>query len=120
MNDQLCPVLCSQRGWYDSEENYYLLMFSIAMCLLRCVSFSLELCWSPLQDRRTNHDFSFLNFLTQLYDLVSYCFYHPLFYNGPIINYNHFSQQVSENTQIYLLELRLYTMTVMVLNNPSS
>ncbi|XP_027032448.2 protein-cysteine N-palmitoyltransferase HHAT [Tachysurus fulvidraco] len=83
-----------QRGWYDSEENFYLLMFSIAMCLLRCVSFSLELCWRPLQDRRTNHDFSLLNFLTQLYDLVSYCFYHPLFYNGPILNYNHFSQQM--------------------------
>ncbi|XP_060789246.1 protein-cysteine N-palmitoyltransferase HHAT isoform X1 [Neoarius graeffei] len=86
-----------QRGWYDSDECYYLLTFSIAMCVLRCVSFSLELCWSPLQGRGTNQRFSVLNFttfLTQFYDLVSYCFYHPLFYNGPVINYNHFSQQM--------------------------
>ncbi|KAF5909556.1 protein-cysteine N-palmitoyltransferase HHAT, partial [Clarias magur] len=87
----------TQRGWYDSDERYYLLTFSIAMCVLRCISFSLELCWSPLQDRKANRYFSCLNFktfLTQLYNLVSYSFYHPLFYNGPIINYNHFSQQM--------------------------
>lgn len=107
MTERSCPVLCPQRGWYDSDEQYYLLMFSIAMCVLRCVSFSLELCWSPLQDGGTNRCFSFLNFrkcLTQLYNLVSYCFYHPLFYNGPIINYNHFSQQVNKYTLIYTLE----------------
>ncbi|KAF7704872.1 protein-cysteine N-palmitoyltransferase HHAT isoform X1 [Silurus meridionalis] len=86
-----------QRDWYDSDQNYYLLMFSTAMCVLRCISFSLELCWSPLQGTQTISCFSFLNFkklLTQFYNLVSYGFYHPLFYNGPIINYNYFRQQM--------------------------
>lgn len=69
------------------------------MCVLRCISFSLELCWSPLQDGGT--DLNLREFLTQLYNLVSYCFYHPLFYNGPIINYDHFSQQVKKSTLIY-------------------
>ncbi|KAG7328758.1 hypothetical protein KOW79_008702 [Hemibagrus wyckioides] len=107
-----------QRGWYDSDENYYLLMFSIAMCVLRCVSFSLELCWSPLQVRGTDHGFSFLNFttfLTQLYHLVSYCFYHPLFYNGPIINYNHFRQEMDSAVCKVSLSLMLgWTLRVCV------
>ncbi|XP_062864037.1 protein-cysteine N-palmitoyltransferase HHAT [Trichomycterus rosablanca] len=80
-----------QRGWYHSDENYYLLLFSTVMCALRCTSFSLELCWSPTPDEDTRRT---RTFLLRLYNLINYCFYHPLFYNGPIVNYDQFSQQV--------------------------
>ncbi|KAI4875902.1 hypothetical protein NFI96_021478, partial [Prochilodus magdalenae] len=88
-----------QRGWYDSDERYYLLLFGIAVCALRCISFSLELCWNPslvrVPDRqRSSPQLRKTRALVmQLYCLTAYCFYHPLFYNGPIITYRDFSQQ---------------------------
>ncbi|XP_017558036.1 protein-cysteine N-palmitoyltransferase HHAT isoform X1 [Pygocentrus nattereri] len=118
---QLCsPILCwgcalvllstlhisslqdMQRGWYDSDERYYLLLFSTAVCALRCISFSLELCWNPLLVRAPGQQRSSLQFrkmrmfIMQLYNLTAYCFYHPLFYNGPIITYRDFSQQMEK------------------------
>ncbi|XP_056624385.1 protein-cysteine N-palmitoyltransferase HHAT isoform X2 [Triplophysa dalaica] len=89
-----------QRGWYGSEEQYFLLLFSTAVCGLRCISFSLELCWSPLEAGGPNHRRSPLQnkglqpLISQLYKLTAYCFYHPLFYNGPIMTYKDFSEQV--------------------------
>ncbi|XP_066538109.1 protein-cysteine N-palmitoyltransferase HHAT isoform X2 [Hoplias malabaricus] len=91
-----------QRDWYDSDERYYLLLFSSAVCSLRCVSFSLELCWNPLLVRHPTHHCSHLQFrnirtfIMQLYNLTAYCFYHPLFYNGPIITYKDFNQQMEQ------------------------
>uniref|UniRef100_A0A4W4FD11 Hedgehog acyltransferase n=1 Tax=Electrophorus electricus TaxID=8005 RepID=A0A4W4FD11_ELEEL len=79
-----------QRAWYDSEERYLLLLFSTAVCALRCISFSLELCWSPLLAGGPSVRCPFV--------LTSYCFYHPLFYNGPVITYKDFSQQVSQDS----------------------
>ncbi|XP_035388582.1 protein-cysteine N-palmitoyltransferase HHAT isoform X3 [Electrophorus electricus] len=89
-----------QRAWYDSEERYLLLLFSTAVCALRCISFSLELCWSPLLAGGPSVRCPFVQFrrmkelATQLSSLTSYCFYHPLFYNGPVITYKDFSQQI--------------------------
>ncbi|XP_051501730.1 protein-cysteine N-palmitoyltransferase HHAT [Myxocyprinus asiaticus] len=89
-----------QRGWYTSEEQYYLLLFSIAVCSLRCISFSLELCWCPLQAGEPNHNCPLLQhkglqtLISQIYKLIAYCFYHPLFYNGPIMTYRDFSEQI--------------------------
>ncbi|XP_041921446.1 protein-cysteine N-palmitoyltransferase HHAT [Alosa sapidissima] len=87
-----------QRGWYESEEQYYLLIFSVAVCGLRCISFSLEFCWSdqccPLTAGGPQCASVPRAFLSQLYRLSAYCFYHPVFYNGPIITYRDFSKQM--------------------------
>ncbi|XP_072546101.1 protein-cysteine N-palmitoyltransferase HHAT [Salminus brasiliensis] len=91
-----------QRNWYDSDESYYLLLFSIAVCALRCVSFSLELCWNPMLVGGPSHrcfspQFRKIQmFITQLYNLSAYNFYHPLFYNGPILCYKDFSRQMEQ------------------------
>lgn len=79
----------TQRGWYKTEEEYYLLLFSVAVCGLRFISFSLEHCWCPL-DRGG---------VVQLCWLFSYTFYHPFFYNGPIITYKDYVEQVWEQTK---------------------
>ncbi|XP_028844297.1 protein-cysteine N-palmitoyltransferase HHAT [Denticeps clupeoides] len=83
-----------QRGWYDSDERYYLLLFSVALCGLRCISFSLELCWSQSSDRQQCCPPQAGGFLRQLYSLAAYCFYHPAFYNGPVLTYRDFRQQM--------------------------
>lgn len=73
-----------QRGWYETEEEYYLLLFSVAVCGLRFISYSLEHCWSLAES----------NGVVQLCWLFSYTFYHPFFYNGPIITYKDYVQQI--------------------------
>ncbi|XP_053730798.1 protein-cysteine N-palmitoyltransferase HHAT isoform X2 [Synchiropus splendidus] len=73
-----------QRGWYQTEEEFYLLLFSVAVCGLRFISFSLDHCWSPRDGGA----------LLQLGWLLSYTFYHPLFYNGPIITYSDYVHQM--------------------------
>ena len=78
-----------QRGWYKTEEEYYLLLFSVAVCGLRFISFSLEHCWSPAACGGS----------VQLCWLFSYTFYHPFFYNGPIITYKDYVEQVREPTE---------------------
>uniref|UniRef100_A0A8D3B5A3 Protein-cysteine N-palmitoyltransferase HHAT n=1 Tax=Scophthalmus maximus TaxID=52904 RepID=A0A8D3B5A3_SCOMX len=78
------PLQEIQRDWYKTEEEYYLLLFSIAVCGLRFISFSLELCWCP-----PGH-----GGVVQLCWLFSYTFYHPFFYNGPIITYKDYIEQM--------------------------
>ncbi|GLD66452.1 protein-cysteine N-palmitoyltransferase HHAT-like protein [Lates japonicus] len=78
------PLQEIQRGWYETEEEYYLLLFSVAVCGLRFISFSLEHCWCP-PDRGG---------VVPLCWLFSYTFYHPFFYNGPIITYKDYIEQM--------------------------
>ncbi|CDQ88533.1 unnamed protein product [Oncorhynchus mykiss] len=78
-------VLHPQRSWYQTEEEYYLLLFSVAVCGLRFISFSLEHCWRPLEAGGLQQ---------QVYWLTAYSFYHPLFFNGPILTFKDFFQQV--------------------------
>lgn len=81
------------------------MLFSTAVCGLRCISFSLELCWSPLEAGGPNHRCPPLQnkglkpLISQFYKLTAYCFYHPLFYNGPIMTYRDFSEQVQTYAQ---------------------
>ncbi|XP_061546642.1 protein-cysteine N-palmitoyltransferase HHAT isoform X2 [Phycodurus eques] len=79
------PLQDIQRGWYERDEEYYLLLFSVAVGTLRLLSFSLERCGRPAV-----HTGSFL----QLCWLLSYTFYHPFFYNGPVITYNDYVEQM--------------------------
>ncbi|KAG7512906.1 hypothetical protein JOB18_042782 [Solea senegalensis] len=83
------PLQEIQRRWYNSEEEYYLLLFSIAVCGLRFISFSLEHCWCPAGRGG----------VTQLCWLLSYTFYHPFFYNGPIITYKDYTEQMQRHEE---------------------
>lgn len=78
------PLQDIQRGWYETEEEYYLLLFSVAVCGLRFISYSLEHCWCLTETGG----------IVQLCWLFSYTFYHPFFYNGPIITYKDYIQQI--------------------------
>ncbi|XP_061693573.1 protein-cysteine N-palmitoyltransferase HHAT isoform X2 [Syngnathoides biaculeatus] len=79
------PLQDIQRGWYERDEEYYLLLFSVAVGTLRLLSFSLERCGRPAVHAGT---------FPQLCWLLSYTFYHPFFYNGPVITYNDFVEQM--------------------------
>uniref|UniRef100_A0A3B5MDK0 Uncharacterized protein n=1 Tax=Xiphophorus couchianus TaxID=32473 RepID=A0A3B5MDK0_9TELE len=91
------PLQDIQRGWYSTEEEYYLLLFSVAVCGLRFISFSLEHCWSPLECSRVAH----------LFWLFSYTFYHPFFYNGPIITFKAYAEQVRVKLPLLVLSVRV-------------
>ncbi|XP_030604159.1 protein-cysteine N-palmitoyltransferase HHAT isoform X2 [Archocentrus centrarchus] len=78
-----------QRGWYETDEEHYLLLFSVAVCGLRFISFSLEHCWSP-EDRGG---------VVQLCWLFSYTFYHPFFYNGPIVTYKNYIEEMRKSAE---------------------
>ncbi|XP_066552552.1 protein-cysteine N-palmitoyltransferase HHAT isoform X2 [Amia ocellicauda] len=75
-----------QKSWYETESEYYLLLFCLAVSCLRYTSFSLEFCWQPLHKSH----------LTSLFWLSAYIFYHPLFFNGPIITFEEFSCQMQK------------------------
>lgn len=78
----LCFVL--QRKWYDTENEYYLLLFTVSVRCLFCTSFSLEYCWhAPAQ--KSSHSFPWM---------LAYVFYYPTFHNGPLMNFDEFSKQV--------------------------
>ncbi|MBN3312835.1 HHAT palmitoyltransferase, partial [Atractosteus spatula] len=66
-----------QRSWYRTENEYYLLVFSLAISCLRYISFSLDYCWQDSEE----------NSLDSFFWLSAYVFYHPLFTNGPIMNF---------------------------------
>lgn len=83
------PLQDIQRSWYETEEEYYLLLFSIAVCGLRFISYSLEHCWCLTETSG----------IVQLCWLFSYTFYHPFFYNGPIITYKDYIQQIKRPAQ---------------------
>ncbi|XP_028323682.1 protein-cysteine N-palmitoyltransferase HHAT isoform X2 [Gouania willdenowi] len=85
---RLTNVYYPKRDWYETEEEYYLLLFSVAVCGLRFISFSLEHCWSPLDGGAP----------VQLFWLFSYTFYHPFFYNGPIVLFKDYTEQMQRLT----------------------
>ncbi|CAM9783967.1 unnamed protein product [Lampetra planeri] len=93
------------QGWYESENEYFLLLFTLAMTNLRCTSFSLELCRQadppcpsvPHQPRppapaeqtdpspftQTAHPATG----SSLFWPLVYTFYYPPLHNGPIMSY---------------------------------
>ncbi|XP_075720706.1 protein-cysteine N-palmitoyltransferase HHAT isoform X2 [Rhinoderma darwinii] len=73
-----------QRAWYGSENEYYLLQFTLTVRSLFYTSYCLE--YSSLQ-ASDKSPFS-------LPSLMLYIFYYPLFHNGPIITYNEFTKQM--------------------------
>ncbi|XP_078599437.1 protein-cysteine N-palmitoyltransferase HHAT-like isoform X1 [Branchiostoma floridae x Branchiostoma japonicum] len=80
LNSSLFKVLKFTLSGED-ESTYYLLLFTAAMSILRQLSFSLEVC----KLRKDQKAYSLIDFL-------SYNFYIPLFFNGPVITYNTFHE----------------------------
>ncbi|XP_077194450.1 protein-cysteine N-palmitoyltransferase HHAT isoform X1 [Paroedura picta] len=72
-----------QRGWYGSENEYYLLIFTLTVRCLYCTSFSLEYCWSK---QKMHHSFLWM---------LLYVFYYPVLHNGPIITFDDFHKQMT-------------------------
>ncbi|KAM8945424.1 protein-cysteine N-palmitoyltransferase HHAT [Pelodytes ibericus] len=75
-----------QRGWYSSEHEYHLLLFTLTVRCLFYTSFSLQYC--NLQQCKTiNYSFT---------SMLAYVFYYPVFHNGPIISYDEFDKQLQK------------------------
>nr|XP_033795727.1 protein-cysteine N-palmitoyltransferase HHAT isoform X1 [Geotrypetes seraphini] len=73
-----------QRSWYETENEYYLLVFTLTVRCLYYTSFSLEYCWhTPCQ--KSSHSFLWM---------LIYIFYYPMFHNGPIMNFDEFRKQM--------------------------
>ncbi|XP_073195103.1 protein-cysteine N-palmitoyltransferase HHAT isoform X7 [Lepidochelys kempii] len=73
-----------KRGWYDTENEYYLLLFTLTVHCLYYTSFSLEYCWHGSTQKRY---YSF-------FWMLAYMFYYPVFHNGPIMTFNEFTKQM--------------------------
>ncbi|XP_069506011.1 protein-cysteine N-palmitoyltransferase HHAT [Ambystoma mexicanum] len=83
---QIDAVQKQIRSWYKTENEYYLLCFTVAVRCLYYTSFSLEYCWHhPCQKR--DH--------TLLWMLL-YMFYYPMFHNGPIMNFDYFYKEMQQ------------------------
>ncbi|XP_061481277.1 protein-cysteine N-palmitoyltransferase HHAT isoform X2 [Rhineura floridana] len=75
-----------KRGWYASESEYYLLLFTLTVRCLYYTSFGLEYCWYR-PTKMTHHPFLWM---------LAYVFYYPVFHNGPIITFDEFYNQMNK------------------------
>ncbi|KAJ7407047.1 protein-cysteine N-palmitoyltransferase HHAT-like protein [Willisornis vidua] len=74
----------TKRKWYNTENEYYLLLFTVSVRCLFCTSFSLEYCWHR-PSQKSSHSFPWM---------LAYVFYYPTFHNGPLMNFDEFSKQM--------------------------
>ncbi|XP_050414085.1 protein-cysteine N-palmitoyltransferase HHAT isoform X3 [Patella vulgata] len=72
------------------DKNYYLFVFCLALVILRYISFCLEKC----EFKKPFNIYSFL-------DMLNYIFYLPLFFTGPVLSYDHFSQQMAKKPPLW-------------------
>ncbi|XP_039319377.2 protein-cysteine N-palmitoyltransferase HHAT isoform X2 [Saimiri boliviensis] len=73
-----------KRRWYKTENEYYLLQFTLTVRCLYYTSFSLERCWRQLPAACTSYSFPWM---------LAYVFYYPVFHNGPILSFPEFIKQ---------------------------
>ena len=71
-----------------SHRSYYLLMYSMSMCNMRIISFSVEKIKASGKEGVSGAVYGFL-------DLLTYALYLPMLFTGPVINYDVFSEDVS-------------------------
>ncbi|KAF6074629.1 hedgehog acyltransferase [Phyllostomus discolor] len=76
-----------KRGWYKTENEYYLLQFTLTVRCLYYTSFSLEFCWQQLPAGRTFYSLPWM---------MAYVFYYPVFHNGPILSFPEFIGQMQQ------------------------
>ncbi|KAB0342111.1 hypothetical protein FD754_019037 [Muntiacus muntjak] len=79
-----------KRGWYQTENEYYLLQFTLTVRCLYCTSFSLELCWQPPPAERPFYSLPWM---------LAYVFYYPVFHNGPVLSFPEFIAQMRQQEQ---------------------
>ncbi|XP_073904500.1 protein-cysteine N-palmitoyltransferase HHAT isoform X3 [Castor canadensis] len=84
---QLATLLAGKRKWYKTENEYYLLQFTLTVRCLYYTSFSLEFCWQQLPASRASYSFPWM---------LAYIFYYPVFHNGPILSFPEFIKQVQQ------------------------
>ncbi|KFP95952.1 Protein-cysteine N-palmitoyltransferase HHAT, partial [Leptosomus discolor] len=82
----------AKRTWYDTENEYYLLLFTVSVRCLFCTSFSLEYCWHGAA-QKSSHSFLWM---------LAYVFYYPTFHNGPLMNFDEFSKQMRQEEDFSL------------------
>ncbi|XP_004578733.2 protein-cysteine N-palmitoyltransferase HHAT [Ochotona princeps] len=76
-----------KRRWYKTENEYYLLQFTLTVRCLYYTSFSLEFCWQQLPAARAAYSFPWM---------LAYVFYYPVFHNGPILSFPEFTAQMQQ------------------------
>ncbi|XP_055439044.1 protein-cysteine N-palmitoyltransferase HHAT isoform X4 [Bubalus kerabau] len=79
-----------KRGWYKTENEYYLLQFTLTVRCLYYTSFSLELCWQPPPAERPFYSLPWM---------LAYVFYYPVFHNGPVLSFPEFIAQMQHQEQ---------------------
>ncbi|XP_070624746.1 protein-cysteine N-palmitoyltransferase HHAT isoform X1 [Bos indicus] len=79
-----------KRGWYKTENEYYLLQFTLTVRCLYYTSFSLELCWQPPLAERPFYSLPWM---------LAYVFYYPVFHNGPVLSFPEFIAQMQQQEQ---------------------
>lgn len=95
-----------QRKWYDTENEYYLLLFTVSVRCLFYTSFSLEYCWhGPAQ--KSSHSFLWM---------LAYVFYYPMFHNGPLMNFDEFSKQVTVVFFFQTAQLQVFSVSMRQVN----
>uniref|UniRef100_A0A8C3WN68 Hedgehog acyltransferase n=1 Tax=Catagonus wagneri TaxID=51154 RepID=A0A8C3WN68_9CETA len=87
---QAANLLARKRGWYQTENEYYLLQFTLTVRCLYYTSFSLELCRPQPPAARAACSFPWL---------LAYVFYYPVFHNGPILGFPEFVTQMQQQEQ---------------------
>ncbi|XP_062981633.1 protein-cysteine N-palmitoyltransferase HHAT isoform X2 [Elgaria multicarinata webbii] len=89
---QMSGLYMKKRGWYASESEYYLLLFTLTVRCLYYTSFSLEQCWHKSTET-IHHSFLWM---------LAYVFYYPVFHNGPIITFDEFYKQMNKDESFSL------------------
>uniref|UniRef100_A0A8C5VBX6 Hedgehog acyltransferase n=1 Tax=Microcebus murinus TaxID=30608 RepID=A0A8C5VBX6_MICMU len=84
---QMATLLARKRRWYKTENEYYLLQFTLTVRCLYYTSFSLEFCWRERPAERAAYSFPWL---------LAYVFYYPAFHNGPILGFPEFVTQMQQ------------------------
>ncbi|XP_039319381.2 protein-cysteine N-palmitoyltransferase HHAT isoform X7 [Saimiri boliviensis] len=84
---QIATLLARKRRWYKTENEYYLLQFTLTVRCLYYTSFSLERCWRQLPAACTSYSFPWM---------LAYVFYYPVFHNGPILSFPEFIKQMQQ------------------------
>uniref|UniRef100_A0A8D2DH52 Hedgehog acyltransferase n=1 Tax=Sciurus vulgaris TaxID=55149 RepID=A0A8D2DH52_SCIVU len=84
---QMATLLARKRRWYKTENEYYLLQFTLTVRCLYYTSFSLEFCWQQLPAARASYSFPWV---------LAYVFYYPVFHNGPILTFPEFVKQMQQ------------------------
>ncbi|XP_078000729.1 protein-cysteine N-palmitoyltransferase HHAT-like [Glandiceps talaboti] len=80
-----------QQLYEERDDQYYLMVFTLAMANLRFLSFALEYCKLPSPGEKTNG--------IGLVDYLVYAFYLPLFFCGPVLTFDKFYNQINQPTR---------------------